>query len=123
MTTLNPNEIQQAMQEWAELQTEIKIMEDRCKLLKGQVEDAALAGGVSVESDKAKVLITSRGTFNWRDISLQLEPDDAVIEKHTSTDWKKVAEETGPEDKMKECMKRFYTPGKEYASLRLKGSK
>ena len=123
MTTLNPNEIQQAMQEWAELQTEIKIMEDRCKLLKGQVEDAVLAGGVSVESDKAKVLITSRGTFNWRDISLQLEPDDAVIEKHTSTDWKKVAEETGPDDKLKFWKEKCYTPGPEYASLRLKGSK
>jgi hypothetical protein len=123
MTTLNPNEIQQAMQEWAELQTKIKIMEDRCKLLKGQVEDAVLAGGVPVESDMAKVLITSRGTFDWHDISLQLEPDDAVIKKHTSTDWKKVAEETGPDDKLKFWKEKCYTPGAEYASLRLKGSK
>ena len=123
MTKLTENEIQQAMQEWAELQTTIKIMENRCKLLKGQVEEAVLAGGEPVESDKAKALITSRGTFDWRDISLQLEPDDAVIEKHTSTDWKKVAEETGPEDKLKFWKEKRYTPGAKYASLRLKESK
>ena len=123
MTKLTENEIQQAMQKWAELQMAIKIMENRCKLLKGQVEEAVLAGGEPVESDKAKVLIISRVTFDWRDISLQLEPDDAVIEKYTFTDWKKVAEETGPEDKLKSWKEKRYTPGAKYASLRLKGSK
>lgn len=59
-----------------------------------------------------------RGSYDYEAIAKILEPDPELIERHSrvSVDWRKVCEEAGMTEELKE---KFYRPGKPYVSLKI----
>ena len=112
----------QKLAAWAAREIELKAAIEENKKLKAEIEAAVLAKGKELRlSTGPKCIFTSRGEYDWKNIALQLEPDDNVIEKHTEIHWNKIAEETAETPEVLEKWKdEFYTAGATFAQCRVK---
>lgn len=104
--------LSEKMNKWEELKAEVDAIEDEIK-----AEVLALAKTQKV----GKVTATysaGRGSYDYEQMAMRLEPEQEVIDKNTKpvTDWRKVCEDAGATDELKE---KFYKPGTPYVSLKL----
>ena len=115
-------DINQQLQLWAEEELRIKKAQEDNDKLKKQIEADVLASNLEVRLESGpKCILTSKGTYDWKNIALQLEPDDEVIEKHTEIHWNKIAEETAETPEvLKKWKDEFYMAGAIFAQCRVK---
>jgi predicted nucleotidyltransferase len=111
------------LQEWAEEELRIKDAQERNDELKKIIEAQVLDSEVEIRLESGpKCILTSKGVYVWESIAKSLEPDDALIEKHTETHWNKVAEEAtaGDKERLKALKEQFYVAGATFAQCRVK---
>lgn len=101
------------MQVWGEYQK-------RADELAAEIKEEVLALGTTQKVENVIATYNSgRGTYDYQSIAMRLEPDQEIVDANTKpvTDWKKVCEDAGMTEEIKE---KFYTPGSPSVSLKLK---
>lgn len=101
------------MSEWKKLKKRLDALEDEIKLEIGD-------DGETTKFDGVRVLVSSKGSYDYEGLAMRLEPDEEVIEKNKKVDWAKVCEEIGYEEELK---KKFYKVGKRSISISLEKEK
>jgi hypothetical protein len=120
---MDTNQIATSLKNWAQEELRIKQAQEANEKLKKTIEFAVLEEGIELRLPEGpKCIITSKGSYNWMYIALQLEPDEEIIKKHTTTAWNKVAEEVGTSNPvaLNLIKEQHYIPGEKFAQCRLK---
>ena len=99
------------MNEWGLLQTRLAKLEEEIKQevkALGKTQEVIFGYGKVVASYRKS---STNGSFDYKSITMEIEPEPEIVEKHTTTtvsiDYKAIVEEVGASDELKS---KYYNP-------------